>query len=222
MASYPRSGVPRTKDGSRRKILNGTWAFKLKCLPDGTASKYKARYCVQGDQQTDGVNYFETYAAVVQWSTVRLLLTMILANDWTTRQVDYTNAFGQATLKEEVYIEAPRGYGFKDKKDKVLHLIKSLYGLKQAPRTFFEMLRTGLLERGFVQSEHDMCLFMKKDMICVVYVDDTILAGPDAADLEKEIKGLGVRDEEKCYKFKLRKEQLEISWHSHQEIKVTC
>ena len=201
-----RKDVPSTENGNRRKILNGTWAFKLKRLPDGTASKYKARYCVRGDQQTEGVDYFETYAPVVQWSTVRLLLTMILANDWTTRQVDYTNAFAQATLKEEVYIEAPRGYGFKDKQDKVLHLIKSLYGLKQAPRTFFEMLRTGLLERGFIQSEHDMCLFMKKDMICVVYVDDTILAGPDAAELEKVITSLGVRDEEKRYKFELRDE----------------
>ena len=201
-----RKDVPSTENGSRRKILNGTWAFKLKRLPDGTASKYKARYCVRGDQQTEGVDYFETYAPVVQWSTVRLLLTMILANDWTTRQVDYTNAFAQATLKEEVYIEAPRGYGFKDKQDKVLHLIKSLYGLKQAPRTFFEMLRTGLLERGFIQSEHDMCLFMKKDMICVVYVDDTILAGPDAAEIEKVITSLGVRDEEKRYKFELRDE----------------
>ena len=105
-----------------------------------------------------------------------------------------------------MYIEAPRGYGFKDKQDKVLHLIKSLYGLKQAPRTFFEMLRTGLLERGFVQSEHDMCLFMKKDMICVVYVDDTILAGPDASEIEKVITSLGVRDEEKHYKFELRDE----------------
>jgi len=103
-----------------------------------------------------------------------------------------------------VYIEAPRGYGFKDKQDKVLHLIKSLHGLKQAPRTFFEMLRTGLLERGFIQSEHDMCLFMKKYMICVVYVDDTILAGPDAAEIEKVITSLGVRDKEKRYKFELR------------------
>jgi len=80
-----RKNVPSTENGSRRKILNGTWAFKLKRLPDGTASKYKARYCVRGDQQTEGVDYFETYAPVVQWSTVRLLLTMILANDWTTR-----------------------------------------------------------------------------------------------------------------------------------------
>jgi hypothetical protein len=214
-----RRDVPRTNDGSQRKILNGTWAFKLKRLPDGTASKYKARYCVRGDQQTEGVDYFKTYAPVVQWSTVRLLLTMILANDWTTRQVDYTNAFAQATLKEEVYIKAPHGYGFKDKKDKVLHLIKSLYGLKQAPRTFFEMLRTGLLERGFVQSEHDMCLFMKKDIICVVYVDDTILAGPDAADLEKELKALEFVVKRNAINSNSEmKEQSEISWYLHREI----
>ena len=41
-----RKDVPSTDDGSCRKILNGTWAFKLKCLPDVTASEYKARYCV--------------------------------------------------------------------------------------------------------------------------------------------------------------------------------
>ena len=42
-----RKNVPSADDGSRRKILNGTWAFKLKRLPDATASKYKARYCVR-------------------------------------------------------------------------------------------------------------------------------------------------------------------------------
>jgi hypothetical protein len=33
---------------------------------------------------------------VVQWSTVRLALTMILSNGWKTKQVDYTNTFAQA------------------------------------------------------------------------------------------------------------------------------
>ena len=47
---------------------------------------------------------------------------------------------------------------------------------------------------------------MKKDMICVVYVDDTILAGPDADEIEKVITSLGVCDEEKHYKFELRDE----------------
>ena len=45
---------------------------------------------------------------------------MVLANGRTTRQVDYTNAFTQAELKEEVYIEPPKGFQRKDKKNLVL------------------------------------------------------------------------------------------------------
>jgi hypothetical protein len=75
-----RSKVPTTSDGKRRSVLRGTWAFKLKRLPDGSPSKFKARYCVRGDLQREVIDYFETYAPVVQCSTVRLLLTMILTN----------------------------------------------------------------------------------------------------------------------------------------------
>ena len=205
-SSIPRVNVPKAQNGTNRPILKGTWAFKLKRLPDGTPHKFKARYCVRGDLQREGVDYFETYAPVVQWSTVRLLLTLILSNNWTTKQVDYTNAFAQAELKEEVYIEPPRGFGRKDKLDKVLKLRMSLYGLKQAPKTFFDKLKAGLLERGFTQSSLDHCLFMKKDMICVVYVDDTIIAGPDSQAIEDLITSLGVTKDEQRHTFELRDE----------------
>lgn len=105
--------------GTKARILPRTWAFKLKRRPDGTPLKFKARYCVRGNLQTAGVDYFETYAPVVQWSTVRLILTHTLVNGWTTKQVNYTNAFAQAELSKDVYIERPRGF-FK--------LNKSLYG----------------------------------------------------------------------------------------------
>ena len=57
--------------------------------------------------QKEGVDYFETYAPVVQWSTIRFVLTMIISNRWSTKQVDYTNAFAQADINEEVYIDPP-------------------------------------------------------------------------------------------------------------------
>jgi hypothetical protein len=95
-------------------------------------------------------------------------------------------------MKYTVYIEPPKLFGPKSGKDLVLFLLKSLYGLKQAPRTFYEKLRDGLLERGFTQSEIDPCLFLRKGCICVVYVDDTIFAGPDAKMLEQKIISPGV------------------------------
>jgi hypothetical protein len=72
-----------------------TWAFKLKRYPDGLAKKFKARFCVRGDRQVEGVDYFETWAPVVQWTTVRSM--MILATNQTlcSAQADITAAFVQ-------------------------------------------------------------------------------------------------------------------------------
>ena len=47
-------------------VLNSTWAFKCKRFPDGLIKKFKARFCARGDQQVEGVDYFETYVPVVQ------------------------------------------------------------------------------------------------------------------------------------------------------------
>ena len=201
-----RSDIPLGVDGAKHPVLKGMWALKIKRLPDGSPLKFKARYVVRGDMQKEGIDYHETYAPVVQWSSIRLLLTLVLAHNWTTKQVDYTNAFAQAKLKEEVYVEPPKGFTNQDGQDKVPKLHTSLYGLKQAPRTFFQKLRAGLLERGFVQSDHDERLFLKKDMICVVYVDDTILAGPDQTALDAMIKSLGVREADQSHSFGLRDE----------------
>ena len=69
--------VPRTSMPNNTKPLPAVWAFKRKRLPDWSISKYKARLNVHGVKQTYGVNYWETYAPVVNWTTVRL--TMILS-----------------------------------------------------------------------------------------------------------------------------------------------
>ena len=61
-----RSKVPTTSDGKRRSILIGTLVFKHKRLPDRFPSKFKARYCVRGDLQREGIDYFETCVPVVQ------------------------------------------------------------------------------------------------------------------------------------------------------------
>ena len=64
-----------------------------------------------------------------------------------------------------------------------------MYGLSQAPRTLFEKLKKELVERGFKKSDHDPCLFTKKSMICGVYVDDTIICGPNGDATEGKSMG---------------------------------
>ena len=88
-------------------VLPSTWAFKIKRYPDGRLRKFKARFCVRGDKQIEGVDYFEKYAPVVSWSTVRLIMSIALQRGWHTQHIDFENAFFQANLKEDVYIRCP-------------------------------------------------------------------------------------------------------------------
>ena len=170
-----------------RRVIPTTWAFRLKRKPDGTAYKFKARWCVRGDLQVYGEDYWQSYSPVCQWSTVRLLLIMSTVHGLHTRQVDYVNAFAQADLDKEVYVELPKGYGHNNEVDCVLRLNKSLYGMVDAPMHFFNLLKTNLQLCGFKQKSYiDPCLFVAKKAICVSYVDDCLWVSYD----EKAMDGI--------------------------------
>jgi Reverse transcriptase (RNA-dependent DNA polymerase) len=66
-------------------------------------------------------------------------------------QVDYVYAFAQADLKEDVFIEMPRGYSDDLTEDCVQHLNKSPYGLPQAHVKFFELMKDTLRKLGLKQ-----------------------------------------------------------------------
>eukprot|EP00804_Cyclotella_cryptica_P011602 CCRYP_020927-RA/>CCRYP_020927-RA protein AED:0.29 eAED:0.29 QI:0/0/0/0.66/0.5/0.66/3/0/467 len=52
-------------------VLPSTWAFRVKRFPNCLAKKFKAHFCIRGDRQVEGVDFFKTWATVVQWTTVR-------------------------------------------------------------------------------------------------------------------------------------------------------
>ena len=57
-------------------ILPSTWAYQCKRYPDGSVQKINARFCACGDKQVEGINYFDTFAPVINWTTVRLMLIL--------------------------------------------------------------------------------------------------------------------------------------------------
>jgi hypothetical protein len=178
--------VPRSA-ASGRNIIPTIWAFKRKRYPDGSARKLKARLCGRGDCQIEGVDFFDTYAPVVSWSTIQLLLILSVVLELETVQVDYTTAFVQADVDDEIYIEAPRlfqcdGY--------ILRLKKSLYGLQQAPLIFFLCLKDVLESRGFRQSALEPCLFTCQEVICICYVDDCLFFSRDKNAIEQVLEDL--------------------------------
>lgn len=176
------------------KTIRSVWSFKRKRYPDGRILKHKARLCAHGGMQTWGENYWETYAPVVNWMSIRTLMVLSLLHDLETRSIDFVLAFPQAELDVDVYMELPYGFEGPDQtKRYVLKLNKNLYGLKQAAHNWFEKLKAGLEERGYHnKSDADPCVFFGKNAIILVYVDDCIVfekKGSKAA--EKLLRDLG-------------------------------
>jgi hypothetical protein len=93
---------------------------------------------IKGFEQRYSIDYFETFASVLRYSTLRALLAKAAAKDLEVDQLDVDTAFLNPTLKEEIYIEIPQFFELLypdiDFKGKCLRLLKSLYRLKQAPR----------------------------------------------------------------------------------------
>jgi Reverse transcriptase (RNA-dependent DNA polymerase) len=154
--------------------------------------KWKARLNIDGGKQEHGINYWETYAPVAQWSTIRVVLTIALQKSWCTKQLDFVQAYPQAPVETDLYMSIPKGYQVNESNDKyALKIINNIYGQKQAGRVWNEYLIVGLKELGYIQSEYDMSLLWKKTCILVIYTDDTIITGPNASEVDKQMKEIG-------------------------------
>jgi hypothetical protein len=190
-----------------RSIIDSTWAFKRKRYPDGSVKKLKARFVVCGYEQVEGVDYFDTFSPVVQWSTIRLMFVLSIMLGLKTCQVDYTLAFVQAKASPRTYIEMPKLF---DIPGKVLELKRNLYGMCEAPRNFYHHLKKGLEDCGFTPSPHNHCLFMSANLIAINYVDDCIFFARDNKTIDSFIASLQKAPKEKSKewdKFLLNKEE---------------
>ena len=180
-----KSSVPKGK-----KLLNAVWSYRRKRRPDGTLLKHKARLCVDGSRQVAGEDFTESYAPVVQWSTVRLVMMLSTILGLESRQVDFDQAFTQADLDDDVFMRLPPQWEFDDTDDWCIKLKKNLYGLVQASRNWYKTLQSVLLGMNFRQSAHDPCLFIRDDCIIVLYTDDCCLFSPNASTIEDLIRTL--------------------------------
>ncbi len=187
--------IPRSQKPPGTKAIQMVWTFKRKRRPDGSLLKHKARLCIHGGMQQQGVNYWETYSPVVRWSTIRLLMTLSLTQDLVARQIDFILAYPHADVETAIYLELPPGYEHflssgENPKDFFLLLKKNVYGLKQAGRTWYQFLRDHLIARGYTQSPNDPCLFHKGQTALIIYVDDVIVYGKDRQELIQLVESL--------------------------------
>ncbi|CAI7929604.1 unnamed protein product [Closterium sp. NIES-54] len=90
-------------------IVNGMWIFRVK-RPPGSPPVFKARYVARGFSQRQGVDYFQTFSPTPKMTTLRVLLHVAAQRDYELHSLDFSTAFLQGSLHEEIWLRRPPGF----------------------------------------------------------------------------------------------------------------
>ncbi|CAI7890311.1 unnamed protein product, partial [Closterium sp. NIES-54] len=166
-------------------IVSGMWIFWVK-RPPGSPPVFKARYVARGFSQRQGVDYFQTFSPTPKMTTLRVLLHVAAQRDYELHSLDFSTAFLQGSLHEEIWLRRPPGFTGSFPPSTQWSLHQPVYGLRQAHRGWHDTLRTTLAALGFAPSTADPSLFLRTDtslppFYVLVYVDDLVFATADTA-----------------------------------------
>ena len=174
--------VKKTEIPSDRRILGNKWVLKKK--KNGV---YRARLVALGYHQIPGIDHKDNFAPVIDETTFRIILIIMMKENLKAEIVDIETAFLYGNLEEEIFMKQPQGLKYMESEsdtdnEHVLVLKQSIYGLLQAARQFFKKLRDVLIEKmKFEKFLVDQCLLSRKGesgiLIICLYIDDTMIVG---------------------------------------------
>ncbi|CAI7905498.1 unnamed protein product [Closterium sp. NIES-54] len=118
----------------------------------------------------------------------RVLLHVAARRDYELHSLDFSTAFLQGSLHEDIWLRRPPGFIGSFPGGSQWSLRRPVYGLRQAPREWHDTLRTTLAALGFAPSSVDPSLFLRTDttlppFYVLVYVDDLVFATADTKAL---------------------------------------
>jgi Reverse transcriptase (RNA-dependent DNA polymerase) len=95
-------------------------------------------------KQQDGIDYDQTYAPVASWVSVRLILILATLQGWMTKQLDYVQAYPQAPVEQDLYIDVTKGchISSEDTSKWALQVLRNIYGQKQAGKVWHDFFNT--------------------------------------------------------------------------------
>ncbi|POM67045.1 Pol Polyprotein [Phytophthora palmivora] len=185
--------------------LHSKWVFKTKLDAEGLIERLKARLVACGNEQEFGVNYSVTFAAVIDMTSVKLILVLVRKWGVPAKHGGVPNAYVKADKEEElrIYMRVRQGMtipeeilkelGVETDAEVVLELKKAVYGLKQAGRLWSKLLYSKIMEIGFHQSLVDIGSANYRG----VYVDDLLVTGTQQHAVDvffEELKSLEIKD----------------------------
>lgn len=190
MGTFEKVQVDDVKRSGGR-IVPLKWVFKAKLNSENVVTKLKSRLVVLGNLQKFGQDFQETYAPVINTTSLRYVFDLAARSGMVLHSMDVSNAFVQSPVDKDIYVSQIPGYEIDSKY--CYKLVKSLYGLKQAPMLWNQRINKAITGLGFTRSV-DPCLYFSRSKEChltllALYVDDIIV---------------GSTCEEECVRVKLQ------------------
>jgi hypothetical protein len=85
--------IRKGKPPPGRKLIPSRLVLRKKYNTKGDVTRLKSRLCIRGDKQAAGIDYFETFASVMRYDTLRFLLAKAAAEDSEIDHLDVEQAF---------------------------------------------------------------------------------------------------------------------------------
>ncbi|CAI7845340.1 unnamed protein product [Closterium sp. NIES-53] len=135
-----------------------------------------------------GVDFFHTSSPTPKMTSLRVLLHVAAQRNYEPHSSDFSTAFLQCSLYEEIWLRRPPGFTGSFPAGTQWSLRRPVYGLRQAPCEWHDTLRTTIAALGFAPSSANMSLFLRTDttlppFYVLVYVDDLVFATADTEAL---------------------------------------
>ncbi|CAI7834729.1 unnamed protein product [Closterium sp. NIES-54] len=173
-------------------VLQLLYLVSLPCClpPRGTRmlQTSQPRALMQRRLRRQRVDYFQTFSPTPKMTTLRVLLHVAAQRDYELHSLDFSTAFLQCSLHEEIWLRRPPGFTESFPSGTQWSLRRPVYGLRQAPREWHDTLRTTLAALGFAPTTADPSLFLRTDtslppFYALVYVNDLVFATADTEAL---------------------------------------
>ncbi|CAI7798066.1 unnamed protein product [Closterium sp. NIES-54] len=133
----------------RANIVDGMWIFRVK-RPPGSPPAFKARYVARGFTQRQGVAYFQTFSPTPKMTALQVLLHVAAQHDYELHSLDFSTAFLQGSLHEEILLRRPPGFSGSFLASTQWSLRRPVYGLRQGLMLGGPVVLTGHADASWI------------------------------------------------------------------------
>ena len=177
------------------KLMDFAWAMKKKAN-----GSHRARLALRGFKQIEGQHYLsdDKSAPVINMTSIKLALAMVVMGNWATKIVDVQGAFLHGYFqrrKERLFASVPQGFENYYPPNAILEVLKSTYGTIQGALQWWRECCKAMYYLGWRRHAIDPCLFIKyteegKLMMFLLWVDDCFITGPEK-NVNEEAEAFG-------------------------------